>query len=219
MLFDSIRGGNTEEVKALLAANPELASSRTPEGATPVLWAIYTGRSELAPILLGSRAPDFFEAAALGRTERVAEVLDADASQVNGHSADGFTALGFACFFRHLDTAKLLMDRGADPGLASNNALHVAPLHSAVAANLVELVDLLLTHRADPNPREGSGGTPLHNAAGVGNPEIIARLLAAGADPTAKTNDGKTPADFAVKYGHPEVVNQLGSNLNVESIS
>src|SRR5258708_7734546 len=107
MLFDSIRSGSAEEVKTLLAADPALASSRTPEGATPVLWAIYTGHSELAPLLLGSRAPDFFEAAALGRTERVAEMLDVEESRINSHSADGFTALGFACFFRHLDTAKL----------------------------------------------------------------------------------------------------------------
>jgi ankyrin repeat protein len=217
MLFDAIRSGNAEEVKALLAADPQLASSRTPEGATPVLWSIYTGHSELAPLLLGSRAPDFFEAAALGQTERVAQLLDADASQVNAHSYDGFTALGFACFFRHVGTAKLLLDRGADPGQASNNALRVAPLHSAVAANLVELVDLLLTHGADPNPREGSGSTPLHNAAGHGNPEIIARLLAGGADPTATTNDGKTPADFAVKHGHPEVVPQFEAKSNRKS--
>src|SRR4030088_429790 len=162
MLFDSIRSGNAGEGGALLAADPELANSRTPEGATPVLWAIYTGHAELAPLLLGSRAPDFFEGCALGRTKRVSELLAADASIINSHSADGFTGLGFACFFRHLDTAKLLLDGGADPGLASSNSLKVAPLHSAVAADILELVDLLLAHGADPNPCEGSGSTPLH---------------------------------------------------------
>src|SRR4051812_36336853 len=175
MLFDSIRSGNAEEVKALLAADPQLRSSRTPEGATPVLWAIYTGHSDLAPLLLGSRAPDFFEACALGRTERVGDLLAADSSIVNGHSPDGFTGLGFACFFRHYDTAKLLLDRGADAGLSSHNPLRVAPLHSAVAADRLDLVELLLAHGADPNPREGSGSTPLHTAAGHGNREIIAR--------------------------------------------
>jgi ankyrin repeat protein len=208
MLFDSIRSGNAEEVKTLLAADPGLSSARTPEGATPVLWAIYTGHVELVPLLLGSRAPDFFEASALGRMERVAELLEAEPSLINSHSPDGFTALGFACFFRHIPTAKMLLDRGADPGLASNNALRVAPLHSAVAANLVELIDLLLVRGADPNPREGGGSTPLHSAAGHGTPEIIARLLAAGADPSGKTNDGKTPADVARQYGKVDVVAQ-----------
>src|SRR4051812_39116680 len=120
MLFDAIRSGNAEEVKALLAADPQVANSRTPDGATPVLWSIYTGHSELVPLLLGSRAPDFFEAAALGRTDRIAQLLDADPSQINAHSADGFTALGFACFFKYVDSAKLLLDRGADLGQASN---------------------------------------------------------------------------------------------------
>jgi ankyrin repeat protein len=219
MLFDAIRNGNADEVSALLAADPELHNARTPEGTTPVLWAVYTGHAALAPLLLGSRAPDFFEACALGRTGRIAVLLAADPAVINSHSADGFTGLGFACFFKHLDAAKLLLDRGADPGLPSANALRVAPLHSAVAADLVELVELLLAHGADPSPREGGGSTPLHSAAGHGNREIIARLLAAGADPSAQSKDGKTPADLARQHGHPEVVGQLGPNLNLESIS
>ncbi|MCU1236545.1 MAG: ankyrin, partial [Candidatus Solibacter sp.] len=51
MLFDAIRQGDAEQVRALLAADPTLAQSRTPEGATPVLWAVYTRHAELAPLL------------------------------------------------------------------------------------------------------------------------------------------------------------------------
>lgn len=223
MLFDAIRKGDAEEVGALLAADPQLCNARTSEGATSVLWAVYTGHAGLAPLLLGSRAPDFFEACALGRTERIAELLTADpenaAAIINSHSADGFTGLGFACFFKHLDAAKLLLDRGADPGLPSANKLRVAPLHSAVATSLVELVDLLLAHGTDPAPRDGGRGTPLHSAAGLGNRDIIARLLAAGADSAARSDDGKTPADLALQHGHPEVVPQLEANSSRQSIS
>lgn len=218
MLFDAIRKGDADQVSALLAVDPQLYNARTPEGATPVLWAVYTGHAALAPLLLGPRPPDFFEACALGRTASIGELLKADPVLINSHSADGFTGLGFACFFKHVDAAKLLLDCGADPGLPSANKLRVAPLHSAVAADLVELVDLLLAHGADPNPREGGGSTPLHSAAGHGNREIIARLLAAGADPSARSNDGKSPADLALQYGHPEVVEQLEANSNRESI-
>jgi len=158
---------------------------------------------DLAPILLGSREPDFFEACALGRTDRAAGLIAIDATLVNAHAPDGFTGLGLACFFRHIDTARLLLDHGADPSLASSNALHLAPLHSAVAADSLELVDLLLTRGAEPNPSEASGATPLHSAAGHGNGAVIERLLAAGADRTARTKDGKTPADTAKKYNKP----------------
>ena len=42
------------------------------EGATPVLWAVYTRHPELAPLLLAGRPADFFEACALGDTARAA---------------------------------------------------------------------------------------------------------------------------------------------------
>ncbi len=87
------------------------------------------------------------------------------------------------------------------PRLASTNTLRLAPLHSAVASDSFELVDLLLARGADPNAREASGSTPLHSAAGHGNRAVIDRLLAAGADRDARTNDGKTPADVARQYG------------------
>src|SRR3954454_22137420 len=99
MLFDAIRQGDAEQVRALLATDPALSESRTPEGATPVLWAVYTRHADLAPLLLAGRAPDFFEACALGDSTRAAELLKADPGLANRHSGDGFTGLGFAAFF------------------------------------------------------------------------------------------------------------------------
>jgi uncharacterized protein len=211
MLFDAIRHGDAGQVRALLTADPSLHDARTPEGATPVQWAVYTQHPELAPILLGTRAPDFFEACALGRTERVADLLDADPSLVNAHSPDGFTGLGFACFFRHPALAVLLLDRGAEPSLAARNALGVAPLHSAVASKVTELVELLLSRGANPNARDSSGMTPLHTAAGHGDRILLDLLLARGADPKAQAKDGTTPADVARRYGHSEVAHSLES--------
>jgi ankyrin repeat protein len=201
MLLDAIRNGNADEVRSLLAADPSLALTRTAEGASAVMWAIYTRHADLAPLLLASRQPDFFEACAMGNATRARELAAADPALVAAPSPDGFTGLGFACFFNHPQVARLLLELGAGPSLASSNALHLAPLHSAVAADSLELVDLLLGHGADANAREASGATPLHNAAGHGNAAIIERLLAAGADRAAVTNEGKTPADVAKQYG------------------
>ena len=74
MIFDWIRQGDAERIRTLLAADPALANSRTPEGASTVLWAVYTRHPELAPLLLGSRPPDFFEACALGADARIVEL-------------------------------------------------------------------------------------------------------------------------------------------------
>jgi ankyrin repeat protein len=202
MIFDAIRQGDTERVKTLLSEDPSLASTRTPQGASPVLWAVYTRHAELAPLLLGDRQPDFFEACALG--------IAAETNDVNAFAPDGFTGIGLACFFGHLEIARRLLDRGADPNLASNNDLHVAPLHSAVTTGSAPMVRLLLERGANPNVQEGSGYTPLHTAAGHGNPEIIEMLVQAGADASRKAKDGKTPADVAQQYGYGEVAAKLG---------
>jgi ankyrin repeat protein len=209
MIFDAIRQGDAEQIRTLLAADPSLADSRTPEGASLVLWAVYTRHPELAPLLLGSRAPDFFEACALGADAQIVELLAVDRQLAEQYSADGFTALGLAAFFGHLDAARLLLDAGAKPNQASRNALHVTPLHSACAAGHAALAGLLLRHGANPNAEESNGMTPLHTAAGTGNREIAARLLDAGADRTRQSRDGSTPADLARKYGHPEIAAEL----------
>jgi ankyrin repeat protein len=44
-------------------------------------------------------------------------VLDEDASRANAFGDDGFHPLGLACFFGHVDAARLLLEHGADPNL------------------------------------------------------------------------------------------------------
>jgi ankyrin repeat protein len=211
MLLDAIRQGDAARVQSLISADPALAGTRTAEGATLVQWAVYTQHAELAPLLLGTRQPDFFESCALGRTARAIELLDADPALANAHSSDGFTGLGLACFFRHPEIAALLLDRGADPNLAASNALRVAPLHSAIAAGMSGLVRRLLDRGADPSIREAGGLTPLHTAAATANREVIELLLSAGVSRSARANDGKTPADMARQYKHPEIAEMLES--------
>jgi ankyrin repeat protein len=209
MIFDAIRRGDAEQVRTLLATDPAAAALRTAEGASTVLWAVYARHPELAPLLLGSRPPDFFEACALGATARVGELLSADGQLVEQYSGDGFTGLGLASFFGHTEIARLLLASGAGANLPSRNALCVAPLHSSTAAGHLALVDLLLRHGADPNAVESNGMTPLHTAAGNGNREIIALLLNAGADRTRQSHDGRTPAGIARNFGHPEIAAEL----------
>lgn len=209
MIFDAIRQGDEGQVRALLASDPTLSEARTAEGASTVLWAIYTRHPELAPLLLSHRAPDFFEACALGEAPRVAELVSGDSELANEYSGDGFTGLGFACFFGHYDVAALLLGAGANANLAAKNGLGVSPLHSASSSGQLAIVELLLRHSADPNAADPHGMTPLHTAAGNGNRDIIAILLEAGADRTRKSNDGKTPADIARHYNHPDIAAEL----------
>jgi ankyrin repeat protein len=203
--FDAIRKGDDGAVRALLASDPKLAAARNADGATPALWAAYTRHPELAATVLAGRDPDFFEACALGNIERASTLLARDPKLTGAYSADGFTPLGLAVFFGHEEIARQLVAAGADVNRPSRNAIHVAPLHSAVESGSLALLNLLLEHGAQPDAVEFLGATPLHSAAARGNRRMVERLLAAGADPRRKTNDGKTAAGLARQYGHEQL--------------
>src|SRR5689334_9692146 len=102
---------------------------------SPILQALYEDRRDDAEALAAEATSlDAFEAAALGRTERLRECLDADPALATAWSSDGFQALHLAAFFGHADAAALLLERGAEPGsLSRHEFVQVTPLHSAVA--------------------------------------------------------------------------------------
>jgi ankyrin repeat protein len=212
-LFDAIRRGDAVRVRSILADDPAAGRARNADGATAALWAAYTRHPELAGIVLGTREPDFFEACALGRQDRATALLHADPALAKAHSADGFSGLGLAIFFGHEGIARMLVDAGADVNARSRNSIHVYPLHSAVAAGNLPMVELLLAHGAQPDCVEFLGATPLHTAAAEGKLAIVEKLLAAGADRRRKTKDSKTAYDLAVEKGHGALAERLRVDL------
>jgi uncharacterized protein len=114
-IFDAVRAGDTGRLQALLRANPGLANVRNERGHTPVLIAQYRDKPEAVALLLAAKPElDIFDAASVGRTERVAEWLDRDPGLLNARSSDGFSPLSLAAFFGKTETVKLLLARGAD---------------------------------------------------------------------------------------------------------
>jgi ankyrin repeat protein len=80
----------------------------------------------------------------------VEELLDAEPELSRAWSPDGFTALHYAAFFGQEDTAKILVERGADLRVVSTNPeIRVAPLQSAAAGGHDSIVELLLEHGAE----------------------------------------------------------------------
>jgi ankyrin repeat protein len=175
-----------------------------------ILTALYMRKQdELQQLLAAGPALTIFEAAALGRADRVRELVDRDPASVNAWSPDGNTPLGLASFFAHVDTVTLLLERGADVHAVARNHMKVQPLHAAVASRNSEIVTLLLARGADPNARQQVGYTPLMGAAGSGEKELVDLLLQAGADPSLTAEDGKTAADIARDHGHAELASAL----------
>jgi ankyrin repeat protein len=129
-----------------------------------------------------------FEAAALGRTDRLRELLDEDPSRANAFGADGFHPLGLACFFGHVDSARVLLERGADVNaLSRNDRIQTAAIHAAAASEAkdeaarYELVKLALDHGADPNLPQGGGFRAIDAARQNGDERVEQLLLERGA--------------------------------------
>jgi uncharacterized protein len=208
-LFDAIRTRDAADVAALLDADASLLDSRQ-NGITPILFAIYCGRSELAQLFIdrGARLT-FWEACALGDENTAIRMLDDDPSLLETYSEDGFPPLGLAIFFRHPELARTMIERGADVNAAARNGLLVAPVHAAAAVRDAGTMQLLLARGADVNARQQRGYTALHTAAQHGDEAILDLLLAVGADPRAAADDGKTPASLAAAYKHLEIAKRL----------
>ncbi len=197
-MIEAAEAGDAAGIERLIGESPDLAAARGPDGVSAILRARYHGHAWIAERLADAVAElDLFEAAALGRAGRVADVIAADPDAVRAEAADGFTALHLAAFFGQLEVAAVLLEHGAAVDAQAGNATHVQPLHSAAAGGHAAIAALLLERGADPNARQQGGFVPLHAAAARGDDVTARLLLEHGADRDVRADDGRRPIDLA----------------------
>src|SRR6266576_1117290 len=116
------------------------------------------------------------------------ERLDDDPTRATAFGDDGFHPLGLACFFGHLEAARLLLERGADVNtLSRNEHIQTAAIHASAASEgkdesvRFELVRLALEHGADPNLPQGGGFRAIDAARQNGDERVEQLLLEHGA--------------------------------------
>lgn len=212
-LENAIKQNDSALVETILQSDPTLVNAKTESGISMVMLALYYGRNDIAQTLIARNAQiDLFDAAALGETDRASGWLAMQPQLANTLSPDGFTALGLASFFGHSGVVNALLQYHADPNIASNNAMHVAPLHSAVAGNHYEVAAKLVEAGANVNAVQADGFTPLMGAAQNGNAQLVKFLLDHGADRHARVDKTSaqfadmTALDFAIQSKNGEVV-------------
>jgi ankyrin repeat protein len=206
----AVAQGDEVKVRELLKTNPALAKVTDEKGVSALLQAVYNRRTNIANLLLASGLNlNIFEASATGETGRARALLKKKTNLANSFAPDGFTPLGLAAFFGHLDTVELLLSNGAKINVSSKNFLKAVPLRSASVAGHLEVAKLLIDRGADVNALGEGGETPLHEVAGVGRIEFAKLLLEHGANINARGESGKTPLTVALENKQSEMANFL----------
>jgi RNA polymerase sigma factor (sigma-70 family) len=159
-LHEAAAIGDIGRVRAALDQHPEQLDTYSPEGFTPLALAAHFGHLEVMRLLLARGA---------------------DANRVATHRL-AVTPLHAALFGRQVDAALLLIERGADVGLARGGS-----------------------------GWKRAGWTPLHYAAGMGFSMLVQPLLDRGADPSRPDEEGKTPLDVAIDANHSAIADVLRS--------
>jgi len=208
--FDAVRSGDLERVSGMIAADRTLLSARDENGLGPFTVAKYSGRNEIAALLLEKGVElDVFAACIAGAEQRVVELAGQDRQQIESYSQDGWTPLHLACFFNHPEIVAALVLSGADVQARSRNTMQNAPLHAAAAGRSQESVRILLEHGADVNAQQEGGWTALHAASQNGDAEMVRLLIASGAHVHARAANNQNALDLALTKGHQAVVDIL----------
>jgi ankyrin repeat protein len=209
-LFAAIDAEDVDRVRAMLDADPSLATARDHEGVSALLRARYRRDRALVEAVKARVASlDAFEAATFGDLDRLAVLLADDPDLTDRRSGDGFTALHLAAFFGQDDAVRLLLARGADPDARGTGWMTGTPLNAAASARHATVVALLLEAGADPDAVQRGGWTPLHSAAHNGDARTVELLLAHGADAAAMDDDSRSVADMARENGDPATIRAI----------
>lgn len=159
---------------------------------------------------------DIIAAAGAGETAKVTQLLEANPTAADVR--DSFskrTPLHFATEKGHLDTAEILLKKGAD--INAQDYMGMTSLHWAVDRQQREVVEFLLSHKADVNTTNYVGDTPLHSTVWNRKTDLAELLIAHGAKLETKNNNGGTVLQTAAANGRIDLVELLlakGAELN-----
>jgi hypothetical protein len=104
---------------------------------------------------------------------------------VNLADGDRNTLLMLACYHDQLETARMLLARGAE--VDRRNSRNQTPLGGVAFKGYVEVARLLLKNGAAVDADNGNGMTPLMFAEMFGRTDVAEILRAAGADPKSRS--------------------------------
>ncbi len=220
-LMVAARTGSPDVVELLLArgANPNARAAR---GQNALMWAVAQKHAGVVKVLLAHGADIHARSEVWSQTMAVPPHGLPEYNRQIPHGGD--TALMFAARVGDLDSAKLLVDAGAN--VNDRDAWGVSALVLAAHSGYGDLVQLLLEKGADANDA-AAGFTALHEAIMRRDEKVVALLLEHGANPNARLQTwtptrrsskdfhfgpelvGATPFWLAARFTEPGVMRRL----------
>lgn len=158
-VFTAAMLGETDLVEALLDEYQPLIERRSlKRDRTPLEEAVHYRRWETASRLVERGAVvSIHTAAAMGRTDLIAGMLDVDPEQLEARDDSMESPLLMAARHGRTEVVELLLQCGADPNTA--NRWQTSALREAILQGHTEVVEQLLTAGADPTKTDRSGST------------------------------------------------------------
>ena len=206
-LMEAARTGNVGAVQALLSHGANVNASEGVRGQTALMWAAARRHAVVVGVLLDHDAN--VRARTRVRTQtvmldrgprRTVKTSMRDAKQID---SGGSSALVFAAEVGDTESAKLLLDAGADVNDAAADGRSV--LVAAVFGGHGDVAKVLLDRGADVNAA-GAGYTALHAAVLRGEIDTAQALLANGANPNARLTKGSPVRRFGAQWVLPNTM-------------
>jgi ankyrin repeat protein len=175
-LMTCIATGSVEAVKVLLDFKADPNTAEDKRGQTPLMWAVAKKQSEIVELLVDHKAAVSARSSYIPTPEPFNLPCSKEQPCRNGKmegfsygpnfhyrkTVGGFTPLMFAAQQGDIESAKILLEAGAnvdESTLEDGSALVVA-----AASGNEEMAAFLLSRGANPDAKDGYGITPLHYA-------------------------------------------------------
>jgi ankyrin len=227
VLMTCARAGGWQAVKALLARGADVNAREHEHNQTALMWAVSQRHPDVVALLVAAHADVRVRSLTYPQTVVGEQTQRAGREELNYTVLrGGATPLLFAARVGDVDSAKLLLDAGADANDSQPDG--VSALVLAAHSGNGNVAALLLERGADPNAG-GSGYTALHAAILRSDLTLVKALLAHGADPNVRitkgtplrrdTTDwnlpatliGSTPFLLAARFLEPEIMSALAA--------